>query len=211
MSTQTPFTDREIANQYTIGNFAAFSDEEILSFAKFMHAFFERSPAIPDSFKAWLVSEIEEEARRRDSDGRIEMKMVAIPLYMFSMDERQNILTVIHAIRDANLWTDAQRDFIKAIHWNLVMSFVIAAKYRRTKLLSKQQVGDILQLSNEGIQQLVKAGKLPKPIRLSPKHLRWSEDAVLDAIVRLHEDENGSNFSAASGLNSEAEKDDSGF
>lgn len=46
------------------------------------------------------------------------------------------------------------------------------------KLLKKTEVVELLGISSTTIYRLIKAGKFPKPIKLSPSRIAWTEAAI---------------------------------
>jgi prophage regulatory protein len=56
------------------------------------------------------------------------------------------------------------------------------------RLLRKQQVCDLIGLRPTSLYMLVRAGRFPQPIRLSPQTVRWSESEV-SAWIRARKEE----------------------
>lgn len=52
------------------------------------------------------------------------------------------------------------------------------------ELLTKSDLAKLIQVSSRQVENLVKAGRLPQPLRLG-SHPRWSRAALMDCINKL--------------------------
>jgi excisionase family DNA binding protein len=53
------------------------------------------------------------------------------------------------------------------------------------KLLTKNELAQRLQLSRSTIDRLVRAGRLPQPVRFSRKTVRWPVESIQTQIDKL--------------------------
>ncbi|XZE45163.1 helix-turn-helix transcriptional regulator [Pirellulaceae bacterium SH467] len=179
-----PFTDTEITTEHPVGTLTTLTDEELRSLAKTMAESFKRSK-LPVAFMAWLRNELVHEATRRSSDGRIEPKLLALPIDRMSFDERSQVLMFAEAMASQE-FPRAIRDFLGAIRWRLTLHFVLEAK-NSDRVLTKRDVAEILSVDDAHVKKLVERGILPEPVYLSPRHPRWLESSVYAALATMQE------------------------
>lgn len=52
------------------------------------------------------------------------------------------------------------------------------------KFLNRKEVATYLGVSESTVQRMVKKGELPQPIRIGSKLIRWSENDIVQAVMR---------------------------
>jgi predicted DNA-binding transcriptional regulator AlpA len=50
-------------------------------------------------------------------------------------------------------------------------------------LLKKDDVAKVLQVSTRQVENLVRAGRIPKPVYLSPQSPRWRREELMAAVL----------------------------
>ena len=68
--------------------------------------------------------------------------------------------------------------------------FFSITKRRTMRLLTLKQVKEITLLSTETIYRLMKQDKFPKQIKLSERTSRWSENEIIEFIIKKINDRN---------------------
>lgn len=185
MSTQEPFlfTDSELESQNCVGTLSQLTDDELRSITKHF-AQCIRFRYLPTSFHRWIKHELVHEAARRDSDGKIEVRLLSVPMHRMNFEERKQALFAMESISRKRL-SDSERAFIDAVRWQFVQSFMIAAERKLDRVLTKREVAEVLQVDDTQVMRLVRTGILRQPTKLSPRHLRWLESDVYAAIGRM--------------------------
>ncbi len=52
------------------------------------------------------------------------------------------------------------------------------------KFFNRREVATYLGVSESTVQRMVKKGELPSPIRIGPKLIRWSENDIVQAVMK---------------------------
>lgn len=52
------------------------------------------------------------------------------------------------------------------------------------RLLTYDDVAELLRLSKSSLRRLVRAGDFPEPLRVTPRRVAWTEDAVEEWLER---------------------------
>lgn len=175
------FSDAEVETEHAIGNFASWTVEDIKSFSRIFAECVSRSN-LPAPFVAWMKAELLHEAKRRGSEGRIEPKLLCVPMHVLSSTERETILCFLEAITfPGRMFSDSQKEFLNQLRFQLIKSFILASR-RIDRVLTKRQIAEWLGIDDSQVMKLVKVGKLPQPMFISPRHPRWLESAVYAAL-----------------------------
>jgi len=136
-------------------------------------------------FGEWLLGEFTHEVERRNADGSIERGLMRVPSCELSDNQLQDVNFALCLMRDMSNFSQAERIFIGSLHRAVWVSATSRFQARATsgdRFVTREEVADLLGISDAQVTALVKRGVLPQPIRLSRSAIRWSLEEVVLAV-----------------------------
>jgi predicted DNA-binding transcriptional regulator AlpA len=180
-------TASELENCYDVGNLSELSLDQIAHLSLVAGEILGRRSQY-STFAKWFLNALLTEAKRRQSEGEMELRSFAIPIYQMSEAELFDAMMRADFLSRFDTLSEPEESFCVRVHHSLQIAVhckLTESTRSGCRLLSRADVADWLGVDDETVTQYVRAGKLPKPCKLSPKTYRWKSIDVQRFIDSL--------------------------